>query len=609
MNIAKITCKSNFSFSSKFNLISYFNRLTYKIIKHSFCNKANKEKNTDISKIKIEQNSIIPVKTQQINPKLRKQLLKSVENIDKLSLESEKQIFFNKFDATNYFKHLDSDLERFFKNRSYSLENFLYLLQIQSKKNDPVAIEETFNKMIELEIYPDVRCYVQLLCSYSSKGDIESSEKVFKEMQEKFGNSKLNIAVYNSLMLAYSKIGKYGECESLLNEMKRSGLEPDIPCYTTLIYANFKGSNFDRCWEIYDNLSRQNNDLYEEYKAKLGIPKKNSIGIPIKPLIEDEYLTGLMIRICEVTHDCEKAVSLFRKMETMGYVPSVLHFNSIILALSSRKDYAPQALDMYAKMKLSKITPNLATFSAVLKATSQVGDIYTANEVVKEIKYLGYQINSYIVTGLLKTYAGAIKVPFVEQKHVDQYIKDAWELVNFAEKNLIPIDSYMLNSLLLVHCNALKWADVDGLVIPYFNKYKIKMNQASYEYILQMLLELRNFNALIKVYNKMVDEDIVPLQNVLNIMLETGMRTNNTELVVGSLRSLRENNKNAKNSLINVLSKVKDLPDSVSNELRELNKMLPYKWQPKYFEGLNSKIHSSYSIHPKVRSKSSKTRY
>ena len=74
---------------------------------------------------------------------------------------------------------------------------------------------------------------------------------------------------------------------------------------------------------------------------------------------------------------------------------------------------------MYAKMKLSKVTPNMTTFTGVLKATALLGDIYTANEVIKEIRYLGYSVNNYIVTGLLRTYAGAIRVPFVKNESVE----------------------------------------------------------------------------------------------------------------------------------------------------------------------------------------------
>lgn len=46
------------------------------------------------------------------------------------------------------------------------------------------------------------------------------------------------------------------------------------------------------------------------------------------------------------------------------------------------------------------------------------------------------------------------------------------------------VDVHIINSLLFVHVNALKEDDVDGLVLPLYEKYNIKKNTQTYENLL-----------------------------------------------------------------------------------------------------------------------------
>lgn len=77
-----------------------------------------------------------------------------------------------------------------------------------------------------------------------------------------------------------------------------------------------------------------------------------------------------MIRLCAATHEPEKAINLFNKMESGGFIEYSIPYNSLIFALASTKSYADKALDYWHKMQMKKITPDSHTFVAVLKACS-----------------------------------------------------------------------------------------------------------------------------------------------------------------------------------------------------------------------------------------------
>ena len=64
----------------------------------------------NLSDPNIEHSSIIPI-NQKINPALKKEIKNNLEGFKDLQTETEKELFYNKLDATNYMKHLTSDFD------------------------------------------------------------------------------------------------------------------------------------------------------------------------------------------------------------------------------------------------------------------------------------------------------------------------------------------------------------------------------------------------------------------------------------------------------------------------------------------------------------------
>lgn len=451
--------------------------------------------------------------------------------------------------AIDFLKKIDSSFEGFFFKREFNLNNFNYYLQVLSRQFKCNEFDGVLQKMKEMGIKPNLTTYTNLITGYARAKDIKKCEEIFSLVKNQL-QMRPNKFFYNSLMLAYAKNMKIQECDALIREMKDQGLELDHVNYTTLLVAYKRAGLYSKCWDIY-------------YEA-LG----NSVA--------DELMMSFMIRICAATHDAEKALKIHNAMEVKGFTQTVMNYNSLIFALSSRKKYAEKALEFFHKMKLSEVKPDLHTYVGVLRATSQLGDITTANDVIKEIKLLGYKINEHVCNGLLRTYAGASRIKYVKSEHLETYIKDAWEIFKFMENEKIPINIQILNALLEVHTANHKLEMVDGLVIPLYQQYGIIMNQFTYQHIFGMLIDLKKFDSIVALYQQMLNENIVPSQKILNIFLESGMRINNSDMIVEALEKITELEKTADPWLLRKLTSIKDLPDRIYAELKK--NYLPYNF-------------------------------
>ena len=80
----------------------------------------------------------------------------------------------------------------------------------------------------------------------------------------------------------------------------------------------------------------------------------------------------------------------------------------------------------------------------------------------------GFEITKYIYNEMLRTYAGAMTHEFCPDNVKDTYIMDSWKLLEQIKQEK-KISIQVLNSLLLVHCKAMRPEQVEVQMI--FNYY------------------------------------------------------------------------------------------------------------------------------------------
>ena len=521
------------------------------IINHKKIDKIKDKFNRDSSynsKLTLIQKNIISELDSNVSPDIKKEIDSTIKIFSELEKEPTPV---SKIDAYYYMKSVDSTFESFFHNREFNLKNFNYYMQVLSSQYKNKEMEEIIEKMSDMGIHPNSSTYVILMGVYAKLKDIKECERIFSIIKKR--TNKVNIYTYNTLLLCYAKNGLINESEAIINEMKTKGLNPDTACYTTLIHAYKKCGKIYKCWEIYETCM---------YEGKT-----------------DEFLISYMIKLAGITHEPERALQLYEYFELQGYNHYTINFNSLIYALSSKKTYSEKALEMFKKMKARNVMPDSYTYVCVLRAAANLGDINTANEVLKEMKIMNIPINQYICNGLIRTYSGAAKIPYVKLEHLEEYLKDSWNIISFMEKNNIDISVNILDSLLEVHCIMHKIEDVDGLILPLYERYGYQYTVYTYEKLVQMLFDLRIFDRVIKIYNdlnKKKETSLLLSDNILNYVIETGLRTNDCDLIVSSLENYAYINRTPKKQMLKNLASMENMPDSLYVELKnwtDFNKM------------------------------------
>ena len=127
------------------------------------------------------------------------------------------------------------------------------------------------------------------------------------------------------------------------------------------------------------------------------------------------------------------------------------------------------------------------------------------------MKIHGFKMTEHVYNGLIRTYAGAAAVRHVKEEHIDMYIKDSWELFQQLEQNPdAKVNIYVLNSLLLLHTNALRVEELDSNILPLYEKHRIPHDIYTYQSLSKMYLNMGDYEMVKSLYKKMKGEKFGP---------------------------------------------------------------------------------------------------
>ena len=129
-------------------------------------------------------------------------------------------------------------------------------------------------------------------------------------------------------------------------------------------------------------------------------------------------------------------------------------------------------------------------------------------------------------------YAGACKVPNTQEKHIEMYLKDGWELFEqMVNQTDYEPNIQVLNSLVLMFANAIKPLELESKILPLYEKYRIQHDVYTYQNLTKMYLNMLELDKVIDLYKKCLDAKIYPNKLMLNTVLEAGLRKEDSDLV------------------------------------------------------------------------------
>ncbi|CAD8175963.1 unnamed protein product [Paramecium pentaurelia] len=442
-----------------------------------------------------------------------------------------KQSILENYQPQHILKQIDTNLTNYFQKRSVDIKSINFLLQAIVAQNKFDQIDEIQQFMANLKIKPNLQTHMCFINAYGKFRNVEKAEACYQIAQKQFGSS---LHLYNTLINVYCKNLQSENALRIFNDLKRDGFEPDLPIYTTLINSFYRVKQWKKCWDLFDEARLESH---------------------LKP---DENLIGLMIEICADTHEAEKAIQLYDQMNEMEFRDTTYIYNSIIKALGSRKDYAEKALEYYRKMVMTSIQMDSDTIVCTLKACSQCGDVKIAHEVIKQMKQHQITPNKYIYTQIIRVYIGACSLPNLDNKIVDEYIKDAWKIFNEAASKQM-ISSRTLNSMCELMVAANRLPDLEGQVLPLYDQYQIPKDQFTYEQIIKILFIEKRLLDLFRIFD-IVSTKMQPTFQSVSNYLDTAILLADEEKVIDALEWFKKIDRQPKYKQLKQLGTMKNLP-------------------------------------------------
>ncbi|XP_054778540.1 pentatricopeptide repeat-containing protein At1g55890, mitochondrial-like [Prosopis cineraria] len=231
--------------------------------------------------------------------------------------------------------------------------------------------QKTFDELPERNCTRTVVSLNALLAAYSRSKKFDMVEFIFKDIPTKL-LIEPNLVSYNIVIKAYCEMGSPDSAISLLEEMEKKGIYPDLITYNTLLHWLYTKDRF-----------LDGEKLWSQMGEKNVAPDTRSYNARLRGLAEEKK-----------TKD---AIELFEKMKNEGIKPDMFSFNAMFKGFVDTDDL-DEAKRWYTELSNNyEYDPNKITFSTLLPFLCQKGDLTTAFELCKDIFNIRCLVNPSIL--------------------------------------------------------------------------------------------------------------------------------------------------------------------------------------------------------------------
>jgi pentatricopeptide repeat protein len=149
----------------------------------------------------------------------------------------------------------------------------------------------------------------------------------------------------------------------VVNEMKRSGLDPSAEMYTSLIVACEKLGRYDEAI-----------GLFKEMKEARLEPSTTTFTV--------------LISICSKREQNTHAAALFHEMKEAGLTPSLHTYNALMCANANALQVR-DAMDAFRDIRSSGLRPDVVAYNSIMMACTKSGDVDGALRFFRQMKSEG----------------------------------------------------------------------------------------------------------------------------------------------------------------------------------------------------------------------------
>ncbi|KAL9278842.1 Pentatricopeptide repeat-containing protein [Arabidopsis thaliana] len=231
-----------------------------------------------------------------------------------------------------------------------------------------------------------------LIHMYGSFRDQASARKLFDEMPHK------NLVTWNSILDAYAKSGDVVSARLVFDEMS----ERDVVTWSSMIDGYVKRGEYNKALEIFDQMMRMGSSKANEVTMVSVMCACAHLGALNRGKTVHRYILDVHLPLTVILQT--SLIDMYAKCGSIGDAWSVFYrasvketdalmWNAIIGGLASH-GFIRESLQLFLKMRESKIDPDEITFLCLLAACSHGGLVKEAWHFFKSLKESGAEPKS-----------------------------------------------------------------------------------------------------------------------------------------------------------------------------------------------------------------------
>lgn len=205
--------------------------------------------------------------------------------------------------------------------------------------------------------------------------------KDLDRMAEIFGlmrsfKASVSAVTFGTLIKAFGQAGKLGECSNVWEEMRKAGIRPTAVTYGCYIDACIRNDRLDQAIQVFE-------------------------GMAADQVSPNAVIYTTIIRGFARARQPGKALAFYRAMREHGVEPTAVTFNSVLDIISRQLAEPEKLAEVIADMSAAQVAPDVVTYSILVKASCQAGDIDSALGLFEKLRQEGLVFDTVAFNTLL----------------------------------------------------------------------------------------------------------------------------------------------------------------------------------------------------------------
>lgn len=286
-----------------------------------------------------------------------------------------------------------------------------------------------------------VEAYGALIGGYSRMRRFDFARGVLQQMASE--GVPPNAIVYHDMMHRLVLDGRLKEALQVTRDMKKVGLEFELPHYNTLLLGLGRGGHFAKAFELLREMHEKGMPpTVTSYNVLLDTAVRNSEAraLEVVRAMRDDGLTPDVATFTTLVKslgagDASRVRGLLRQAESVGVQPDRVMYNAFVTAFARGGAFG-EAEALVEQMSSDRATrPDKITFAALGFAYFSAGKPVAALEVYARATESGAPLDAYFFNG------------FVENLVHARFYDDAVRVAETAEKRGITVDRSKFSEL------------------------------------------------------------------------------------------------------------------------------------------------------------------